>query len=81
MASPSCPARAAIPRPCQAPRQHERQRHADTADDSEDARAGVHHRVSEMRAFACWQLLQVHVGPQLQASPHWHEAVATGAGF
>jgi hypothetical protein len=34
-----------------------------------------------MRAFACWQLLQVHVGPQLQASPHWHEAVATGAGF
>src|SRR5258706_7649443 len=64
-----------------APRQHERQRHADTADDSEDARADVHHRVSEMRAFACWQLLQLQVTPQLHASPHWHEAVGAGAEF
>jgi hypothetical protein len=42
---------------------------------------GVHHRLSEMRAFACWQLLQVHVSPQLQTSPHWQEAVGTAAGF
>jgi len=35
----------------------------------------VHYRVSEMRTFPCWQLLQVHVGPQLQTSPHRHEAV------
>jgi hypothetical protein len=34
-----------------------------------------------MRAFACWQLLQVQVPPQLHASPHWHEAVGTGAEF
>jgi hypothetical protein len=34
-----------------------------------------------MRAFACWQLLQVHVSPQLQASPHWQEAACTGTGF
>jgi hypothetical protein len=34
-----------------------------------------------MPAFACWQLLQLHVSPQLQTSPHWHDAVATGAGF
>jgi hypothetical protein len=35
-----------------------------------------------MRAFACWQLLQLHVSPQLQTSPHWHETtVGTGAGF
>jgi len=44
-------------------------------------RTGLHHRVSEMRAFACWQLLQVQVSPQLQTSPHWQEAVGTGAGF
>jgi len=25
--------------------------------------------------------LQVHVGPQLETSPHRHEAVGTGAGF
>jgi len=34
-----------------------------------------------MRALACWQLLQVHASPQLQTSPHWHEAVGTGAAF
>ena len=34
-----------------------------------------------MRAFACWQLSQLHVSPQLQTSPHWHEAAGTGAGF
>jgi hypothetical protein len=34
-----------------------------------------------MRAFACWQLVQWHPSPQLQTSPHWHEAVGTGAGF
>lgn len=68
------------PDPCQAPRQHERQRHADTADDGEDACAGVHHRVSAAGAFPCWQLLQVQVSPQLQTSPHWHEAAGAGAG-
>lgn len=57
-----------------APRQHERQRHADRGDDGEDACAGVHYRDSGMRAFACRQLLQVHASPQLQASPHWHES-------
>jgi len=41
----------------------------------------VHHRLSEMRPFACWQLWQVHVSPQLQTSPHWQEAAATGAAF
>jgi hypothetical protein len=34
-----------------------------------------------MRAVACWQPLQLHVSPQLQTSPHWHEAVGTAAGF
>ena len=35
-----------------------------------------------MRAFRCWPLVHVHVSPQLQTSPHWHDAVAgTGAGF
>jgi hypothetical protein len=34
-----------------------------------------------MRTFACWQLLQLQVPPQLHASPHWHEAVGTGAEF
>jgi hypothetical protein len=64
----------------EAPRQHERQRHADAADDGEEACTAVHQRVSKTRAFACWQLLQLHVSPQLQTSPHWHEAVGTGAG-
>jgi hypothetical protein len=41
----------------------------------------VHHRLSDWRAFACWQPLQVHVGPQLQTSPHWHEAAGGLAGF
>ncbi len=41
----------------------------------------MHHRGSEMRAFACWQLLQLQVPPQLHASPHWQEAVGTGAEF
>jgi len=41
----------------------------------------VHHRLSDTRALPCWQLLQVHVGPQLQTSPHWHEAAGTGAAF
>jgi len=31
--------------------------------------------------LACWQPSQVHVGPQLQTSPHWHEVAGTGAGF
>ena len=43
--------------------------------------ADVHHRVSGVRAFACWQLLQLQVPPQLHASPHWHEAAGTGAEF
>ena len=34
-----------------------------------------------MRPFACWQLLQVHVSPQLQTSPHWQEAAGRAAGF
>jgi hypothetical protein len=34
-----------------------------------------------MLAFACWQLLQVHVSPQLQTSPHWHQPVGAGVGF
>ena len=39
------------------------------------------HRLSEARAFACWQPVQVHVAPQLQTSPHWHDAIGAGAGF
>jgi hypothetical protein len=30
----------------------------------------VHYRLSAIRAFACWQLSQVQVSPQLQTSPH-----------
>jgi hypothetical protein len=41
----------------------------------------VHYRLSAWRAFACWQPLQLHVGPQLQTSPHWHEAADWAAGF
>jgi len=33
-----------------------------------------------MPAFPCWQLRQVHVSPQVQTSPHRHEAIGTGAG-
>ena len=29
----------------------------------------------------CWQPLQMHVGPQLQTSPHWHEAAGRSAAF
>ena len=28
---------------------------------------------------ACWQPSQVHAGPQLQASPHWHAPVGWAA--
>jgi len=41
----------------------------------------VHYRLSAWRVFACWQPLQVHVGPQLQTSPHWLEAAGRSAGF
>jgi hypothetical protein len=41
----------------------------------------VHYRLSAWRAFACWQPLQVHVGPQLQNSPHWHEVAGRAAAF
>jgi hypothetical protein len=41
----------------------------------------MHYRLSAWRAFACWQPLQVHVGPQLQTSPHWHEAAGRSAEF
>jgi len=33
-----------------------------------------------MRLFECRQLLQLHVWPQLQTSPHW-QAVGAGAEF
>jgi hypothetical protein len=35
----------------------------------------------EARAFACWQLLQVHASPQLHTSPHWQDAGAIAAEF
>jgi hypothetical protein len=41
----------------------------------------VHYRLSAWRAFACWQPLQVHVGPPPQTSPHWHEAAGRAAAF
>jgi hypothetical protein len=41
----------------------------------------VHYRLSDWRAFACSQRLQLHVGPQLQTSPQWHEAAGRSAGF
>jgi hypothetical protein len=31
--------------------------------------------------LACWQPSQVHVGPQLQVSPHWQEELGAGAEF
>jgi hypothetical protein len=39
----------------------------------------VHQRLSTFRAAACRQPSQVHVGPQLQTSPHWHDALSAGA--
>jgi hypothetical protein len=42
---------------------------------------GVHYRLAVWPAFACWQALQVHVGPQLQASPHWHDVAGRPAGL
>jgi hypothetical protein len=39
------------------------------------------YRCSDWPALACRQPLQVHVGPQLQTSPHWHEADGWSAGF
>jgi hypothetical protein len=41
----------------------------------------VHQRLSTFRTSACRQFSQVHVGPQLQTSPHWQEALGAGAGF
>jgi hypothetical protein len=41
----------------------------------------MHYRLSAWHAFACWQPWQVHVGPQLQTSRHWHEAAGRSAGF
>jgi hypothetical protein len=41
----------------------------------------VHQRLSTFRAFARWQPWQVHVGPQLQTSPHWQTALGAGAEF
>jgi hypothetical protein len=41
----------------------------------------VHYRLSTFDAFACWQPSQVHVGPQLQTSPHWHGTLDAGAAF
>lgn len=41
----------------------------------------MHYRLSDWRASACWQPLQLHVGPPLQTSPHWQEAVGWAARF
>jgi len=41
----------------------------------------VHYRLSDWRAFACWQPGHLHVGPQLQTSPHWQEAAGWAAWF
>jgi hypothetical protein len=41
----------------------------------------IHYRLSDWRAFACWQPWQLHVSPQRHASPHWHEAAGMGTGF
>ncbi|MGE4057016.1 MAG: hypothetical protein AB7F99_19680 [Vicinamibacterales bacterium] len=38
----------------------------------------MHQRLSTDRTFACWQPSQVHMGLQLQTSPHWHEALVAG---
>jgi hypothetical protein len=53
----------------------------DTAGDGEEACIEMHYRLSDGRAFAWWQPLQLHVGPQLETSPHWHEAAGRAAGF
>jgi hypothetical protein len=39
----------------------------------------VHYRLTDWRA--CWQPVQLHAGPQLQTSPHWHEAAVRAAGL
>jgi hypothetical protein len=39
------------------------------------------YRLSDGRAFACWQPWQLHVSPQRHASPHWHDAAGLGTGF
>jgi hypothetical protein len=41
----------------------------------------MHYRLSDWRAFACWQPWQLHVSPQRHASPHWHDAAGMGTGF
>jgi hypothetical protein len=41
----------------------------------------VHQRFSTFRAVACRQPSQLHVGPQLQTSPHWQEVLGAGAEF
>jgi hypothetical protein len=38
------------------------------------------YRLPDWYAYACWQLLQLHAGPQLQTSPHRHEAAGLAAG-
>lgn len=53
----------------------------DAAADGEEACIAVHYRLSDWCASACWQPSQVHVGPQLQTSPHWHEAAGRAAAF
>jgi hypothetical protein len=52
---------------------------ASTIHDGEEACIVVHYRLAAWRASACWQPLQLHVGPQLQTSPHWHEAAGRSA--
>jgi hypothetical protein len=51
----------------------------DAADDGEEPCSGVHHRLSDWRPVACRQPSQLHVGPQLQTSPHRHEAAGRAA--
>ena len=54
-----------------------------TADEL-DRRANARHErqhQAETRAFASWHRLQLHVFPQVQASPHWHDAAGRAEGF
>jgi hypothetical protein len=44
-------------------------------------RGDRHARLAGGRASVSWQSRQVHVAPQLQTGPHWHDAAAELAGF
>ena len=63
---------------------HERQRDDESADqggNDNPAHSRCHYRISALRVFPCWQPVQLHDGPHVQTSPHWHDAADRAAAF